>query len=101
MQHGLHAKPSEAKRFYAVIAGFTAVAMCMNFVGINPIKALVFAAIVQGFSTPPLMLLIMLITSNRAIMGDAVNGRAISTLGWLTTAAVFAATGGLIWTWFV
>jgi NRAMP (natural resistance-associated macrophage protein)-like metal ion transporter len=100
-KHGLHARPSEARAFYWLIAGFTAVAMCMNFFGFNPMKALVFAGIVQGFSTPPLMFLIMRMTSNRAIMGSAVNGRGISILGWATTAAIFAATGGLVCTWFM
>jgi Mn2+/Fe2+ NRAMP family transporter len=73
--------------------------MSMNFLGFNPMKALVFTGVVQGFSTPPLMLLIMLITNNRAIMGEWVNGRLANCLGWLTTAAVFAATIGLIIIW--
>jgi NRAMP (natural resistance-associated macrophage protein)-like metal ion transporter len=100
-KHGLHAHPSEAKGFYLLIAGFTAIAMCMNFFGFNPMKALVIAGIVQGFSTPPLMLLIMRMTSNPAIMGKAVNGRAINILGWTTTAAIFAATAGLVCSWFL
>ncbi|MDQ1470326.1 MAG: hypothetical protein QOJ99_1806 [Bryobacterales bacterium] len=64
-------------------------------------KAVVVAGIAQGFSTPPLMLLIMLMTNNRAIMGDRVNGRAIDILGWVTTAAIFAVSVGLIITWMV
>jgi Mn2+/Fe2+ NRAMP family transporter len=59
-------------------------------------KALVFAGIVQGFSTPFLMLLVMLITNNRRIMGRWVNTRAMSILGWLTTTAMFAAAIGLV-----
>ena len=98
-KHSLHARPSEAKRFYMLIAGFTAIAMSVNFLGFNPMKALVFAGIVQGFSTPPLMLLIMRMTGNRAIMGDAVSGRGITVLGWTTTAAIFGATAGLVCTW--
>jgi Mn2+/Fe2+ NRAMP family transporter len=100
-KHGLHAKPREAKRFYVTITGFTFVAMGMNFFGFNPMKALVFAGVVQGFSTPPLLLLIMLMTNNRAIMGSRVNSRWINVLGWTTTSAVFAATLGLVYTWFV
>jgi NRAMP (natural resistance-associated macrophage protein)-like metal ion transporter len=96
----LNAKPSEAKKFYASIVFFTVVAMGMNFAGINPMKALVWAGIVQGFSTPPLLLLIMFMTNNRAIMGEQINSRTINILGWITTAAVFAATIGLIVTWF-
>jgi Mn2+/Fe2+ NRAMP family transporter len=98
-KHGLHAKPAKAKKFYAAIVGFTAVAVMMNFFGINPMKALVWSGIVQGFSTPPLMLLIMLMTNNRAIMGDRVNKRGLNILGWLTTAAIWAASLALLWTW--
>jgi NRAMP (natural resistance-associated macrophage protein)-like metal ion transporter len=100
-RHGLHARPREARRFYAAIGAFTAIAMAMNFIGFNPMKALVWAGIVQGFSTPPLMLLIMLMTSSRAIMGEHVNGRFLNVLGWITVAAIFAATAGLIVTWFL
>lgn len=100
-KHGLHAKPAEAKKFYVTIAVFTVVAMGMNFFGFNPMKALVFAGVVQGFSTPPLLLLIMLMTNNRVIMGDRANSGWVNVLGWTTTAAVFAATLGLVYTWFV
>ena len=72
-KHSLHAKPSEAKKFYAAIGVFTVLAMSMNFLGFNPMKALVFSGVVQGFSTPPLLLLIMLMTNNRKIMGNRVN----------------------------
>ena len=98
-RHGLYAKPAEAKKFYAAIVGFTLVAMGMNFLGFNPMKALVVSGIVQGFSTPPLLLLILLMTNNRAIMGKRVNGRAINVLGWITTATIFAATVGLVVSW--
>ena len=100
-KHSLHAKPSEAKKFYAAIGVFTILAMSMNFLGFNPMKALVFSGVVQGFSTPPLLLLIMLMTNNRKIMGDRVNTFWLNVLGWLTTAAIFAATIGLVVTWFI
>ena len=90
-----------AKKFYAVIGGFTVLAMGMNFLGFNPMKALVFSGIVQGFSTPPLLLLIMLMTNNPKIMGVRVNTFWLNVLGWITTAAIFAASIGLIVTWFL
>jgi Mn2+/Fe2+ NRAMP family transporter len=99
-KHGLGAKPAEAKRFYALITGFTLLGIGMNFFGFNPMKMLVWSGIVQGFSTPPLMLLILLMTNRRDIMGKHVNGRGANILGGLTTAAIFAATIGLIITWF-
>jgi Mn2+/Fe2+ NRAMP family transporter len=100
-KHSLHAKPSEAKKFYAAIGVFTLLAMSMNFLGFNPMKALVFSGIVQGFSTPPLLLLIILMTNNRKIMGKRVNTFWLNVLGWTTTVAIFAASIGLIVTWFV
>jgi Mn2+/Fe2+ NRAMP family transporter len=99
--YGLYKKPAEAKAFYAAIAAISFIAMGLNFIGINPMKALVWAGIVQGFSTPPLMLLILLMTNRREIMGEHVNGRAMNVLGWMTTVAIFSATVGLIVTWIV
>ena len=96
---GLSLRLSKGWGFYGVIAGATLIGLGLNFIGIDPIKALVFAGIVQGFSTPFLMLMIMLITNNRAIMGKWVNGRAINILGWITTAAIFAAAIGLVVVW--
>lgn len=100
-KHSLHAKPSEAKQFYLAIVGFTLLGMGMNFLGFNPMKALVFSGVVQGFSTPPLLLLIMLMTNSRKIMGKQTNGPWMNVLGWFTTAAIFAATAGLVVTWFM
>lgn len=100
-KHSLHAKPSQAKKFYAAIGVFTVLAMGMNFLGFNPMKALVFSGVVQGFSTPPLLLLIMLMTNNRKIMGKRTNSLGMNILGWITTAAIFAATLGLVTTWFM
>jgi NRAMP (natural resistance-associated macrophage protein)-like metal ion transporter len=97
----LHAKPKEAKLFYVLIAGFTVIAVAMNFLGFNPMKALVYSGIVQGFSTPPLMLLILLMTSNRRIMGDRVNTAPINILGWVTVGTIFAASAGLVISWFL
>lgn len=93
---GLSLKPGEAKLFYFAIAVCTVTAMALNFVGINPMHALVFAGIVQGFSTPPLMVLIMVMTNRRSIMGDRTNRLAINILGWGTTAVISVASLGLI-----
>jgi Mn2+/Fe2+ NRAMP family transporter len=63
-------------------------------------RALVIAGIVQGFSTPPLMLLIMIMTNRRSIMGERVNGLGANVLGWTTTAVVSSASFFLIFSWF-
>jgi NRAMP (natural resistance-associated macrophage protein)-like metal ion transporter len=95
-RHGLHAKPGQAKPFYAMLFIFTAAAIALNFFGINPMRALVYAGIVQGVSTPFLMLLILFATNNRKIMGRWVNSRPLNILGWLTLIAMSAATLGLL-----
>jgi Mn2+/Fe2+ NRAMP family transporter len=98
-RHGLHSRPAEAKGFNGTIAVCTAIAMCLNFLGINPMKALVWSSVVQGLSTPLLMLLIMLITTNSKIMGRWVNTRPLNVLGRLTTVAIFTASLGFLETW--
>lgn len=100
-RYSLGARLRDARRFYAAIVLFTLIGVAMNFAGLNPMRALVWAGVIQGFSTPPLLLLIMLMTNDRRIMGEQVNGTAINILGYVTTAAIFAATAGLIASWFM
>jgi Mn2+/Fe2+ NRAMP family transporter len=97
----LHASPAEAKKFYALIGGFTLIAAALNFLGLNPMRALVYSGIVQGFSTPPLLLFILLMTNNRRIMGDKVNSTPLNILSWITVAAIFSASAGLVVSWFM
>ena len=98
-RYGLDEKPRQAKPFYAVIVGATLVGMLINFVGINPITALYWTAVLNGLLAPPLLLLIMLITNNRAVMGERTNGLGLNILGWLTTAAMTVAAIALIASW--
>ncbi len=97
----LNAKASEDKIFYVIIAGVTAAAVLLNFLGINPMHFLVYAGIVQGFSAPPLFLLIVLMTNNRTIMGDNTNSFCLNVLAVVTLVAIFAASLGLVVTWVV
>jgi NRAMP (natural resistance-associated macrophage protein)-like metal ion transporter len=96
----LHHKISEAKLFYGVILIVTLLAAGANFLGFNPMRALVVSGIVQGFSVPPLLLMMMLMTNDRRMMGERRNGVIINVLGWVTTAATFAATTCLVVSWF-
>jgi Mn2+/Fe2+ NRAMP family transporter len=100
-KHGLHQKPGGARKFYGAIAVFTIAGVLMNFLGLNPIRALVWSGVVQGFSTPPLLLLVLLITSNRKIMGDKTNSAGLNILGGLTCLATFGASMGLMVSWFI
>jgi Mn2+/Fe2+ NRAMP family transporter len=93
---GLNTKPSRAPQFYAVIVAATLVGMAINFFGINPITALVLSAVLNGLVAGPLVVLIMLVSRDRRVMGERVNGRLLSLVGWATAAALGAASIGLI-----
>jgi NRAMP (natural resistance-associated macrophage protein)-like metal ion transporter len=96
----LNARPGEAPFFYLTIAIVTLIAVLLNFLGLNPMKALVWSGIVQGFSVPPLLFLMMLMTNDRRVVEDQVNSPLTNTLGWITTAVTFAATVCLLVSWF-
>ena len=93
---GLDRKPGRAPQFYAVIIAATLVGMAINFLGINPITALVLSAILNGLIAAPLLVLVMLISNNRRAMGDRTNGRLLNVLGWTTTLVMGAAAIALI-----
>lgn len=87
---GLDRKPREAKAFYGVIAAATLGGVALNGIGLDPMKALYWAAVVNGLLAPPLMVVTMLIARNREIMGNLVLGRSLEFGGWLTTAVMAA-----------
>ena len=91
----LHAAP----QFYISIAIATTVGMLLNWTKISSITALVWTAILNGLLAPPLLVLVMLVSSNPKIMKNRVNGRAVMVLGYTTTALMFMAALGLIFTW--
>jgi len=97
-KYGLDSHPGRAKQFYGVIAAATVVGLGINFIGINPIDALFWTAVINGFVAPPLMVLIMLVANNRKIMGQRVNGLGLNVLGWLATILMFAAAIALVFT---
>jgi Mn2+/Fe2+ NRAMP family transporter len=70
--------------------------MSLNFTRINPITALVWAAVLNGFLAPPLLVLVMIVSRNRNIMGKRVNGTVVSILGWFTAGLMFVAAIALV-----
>jgi Mn2+/Fe2+ NRAMP family transporter len=83
-KEGLYKKYSLAKGFYGVIIASLLVGLAMNFIGINPIKALYFAAIVNGVTAPVLLYFIFKLGRDKKIMGDFVNPRWVNVFGSLT-----------------
>ncbi len=82
---GLYRKLKEANAFYGIIIISTFLGVALNFAGIDPIKALIFAAVVNGLVAPVILILIVLISSNKKVMGDRVNHPIATILGLLIT----------------
>lgn len=95
----LDARPRQARGFYAIMAVCTAAALGIDYLGIDPMKALVWTAVINGFLAPPLLVLVLLVANNRAVMGRHVNGWATNVLGWAAAVLMAAAAGALVWSW--
>jgi hypothetical protein len=70
--------------------------MAIDFLGINPITALVVTAVINGLLAAPLLVLVMLVSNNREVMGERTNGRRLNVLGWGTTAVMAIAAIALV-----
>lgn len=82
---GLYRKLKEANAFYGIIIISTFLGVALNFVGIDPIKALIFAAVVNGIVAPVILVLIVFLSSNKKVMGDRVNHPIATALGFIIT----------------
>lgn len=96
---GLNKRFAEARKFYALIVASTLVGLGMNYLGINPIQALFWTAVLNGFTAPPLLLLVMLVSRNERLMGQHTPGLLLTFLGWLTTAVMLIAAIVLVVVW--
>jgi NRAMP (natural resistance-associated macrophage protein)-like metal ion transporter len=91
-KYGLDQNPARARQFYAVIAASTLVGVGINYLGINPIDALFYTAVLNGLVAPPLLVLILMVANNREIMGRRrVNNRLTNALVGFTTVAMAVA----------
>jgi NRAMP (natural resistance-associated macrophage protein)-like metal ion transporter len=88
---GLDLKPSRARGFYLVLTGAIATGTVLAAFDTNPMRILFVSAVLNGLLAPPLMVLVMLVGSNRKIMGRHVNGFWLTLLGWTATAVMTAA----------
>ena len=88
---GLDRLPLEARAFYGAIVVSTLVGVVINFLDIDPIKALLWAAVLNGVVAAPLMAVIMFMACERKIMGDFTLPPALKLTGWLCTGAMTVA----------
>jgi Mn2+/Fe2+ NRAMP family transporter len=94
-KEGLSKRARSAPGFYAVIAASTLIGMSLDSLGIDPIRALYYAAALNGLAAPPLMALIILLANKKDVMGRFVNSRLSNALGW-TIVAVMALAGAAL-----
>ncbi len=98
---GLDKKFSEAKGFYTTIGVCMFIGLALQFVGVSPVKALIYTAILYGLTAPPLIAMILHICNNRSIMADFVNSRWSNILGFVTLALMTTAALVLLYFQFV
>jgi NRAMP (natural resistance-associated macrophage protein)-like metal ion transporter len=92
----LSKKPRRAPGFYIVIAAAMVVGLALNFAGLNAVKMLFWSAVVNGVLAPPLVVLVVLLSSDKKVMGKRVNSRGAQALGWICAAAMSAAALALL-----
>ena len=81
---GLNKKLRQAYAFYGIIIISMLVGLGLNFIGIDPVKALIYSAVANGIVAPIVLVLIVLISSDKKVMGKWVNGQTTRVVGWLT-----------------
>lgn len=96
-EQGLDKKFNEAKGFYTIIVISLILGLSLNYIGISPIKALIYTAILYGLTAPVLIAIILHISNNKKIMGEFVNSRVTNILGFTALIIMTAAAGTLIY----
>lgn len=99
-REGLANKFTKARNFYLVIIAGTVVGLLINFIGINPMKALVYSAVLNGVIALPMLIIIMLLGNNKKVMGREVSGRWSNFFIGLTFIAMLLAVIGVVYQFF-
>ncbi len=89
----------EAREFYAIIALATLGGVALDFSWINPIRALFWAAVINGVIAVPIMVVMMLLADDQKVMGEFTVTRHLKALGWLATGTMAAAVFAMLATW--
>ena len=96
---GLDHTLTEAKGFYGVLISATVVGMLIDFTSLDPIKALVWSAVVNGVVAVPIMVVMMRLGASRTLLGAMTLTRRHQILGWLATLVMFVAVAAMLWSW--
>lgn len=82
-REGLYRKLKQAHAFYGVMIISMVIGLAVNFIGLDPMKVLIYSAVANGIAAPIVLLLIVLISSNKKVMGQWVNKKSTTVLGWI------------------
>ena len=93
----LHSPLKQAHAFYGVIIISMLVGLGLNFIGLDPIKALIYSAAANGIVAPFVLFFIVKLSSNKRVMGHWVNHRSTTLIGWITTFLMAAAGLAALW----
>jgi len=96
-EQGLDKKFHEAKAFYIVIAISLVLGLSLNYIGISPIKALIYTAILYGITAPVLIAIILHVSNNKSVMGRFTNSRTSNILGFLALIIMSLAAAVLLY----
>lgn len=99
-KEGLYRKLHQANAFYGILIFSVLVGLAINFLGIDPIKALIYSAVMNGIVAPPILALIVILGSNHKIMGKWKSPRWITWAGWAVVAIMSLAGIGAIYSLF-
>lgn len=100
VKEGLYRKLRQARPFYGIMIISMLIGLSLNFIGLDPIKALIYAAVANGIVAPVVLALIVLLSSNRKIMGEWVNKPSTTWLGWGVTGLMMVAGTAAIFSLF-
>jgi NRAMP (natural resistance-associated macrophage protein)-like metal ion transporter len=92
-------RPKRARNFYAVIATGLALGLALDFAGFNAVSMLFWSAVLNGVLAPPLIVIVLLLTNDKKVMGARKNPQLLSVLGWITVVVMTSATVAMFAAW--
>ena len=98
-KQGLSKKFNQARGFYFIIAASTVIGLWINFSNVDPIKALIYAAVINGIISVPLVVVIMKIGNDKKILEGRTNGKISNIVGWITVLVIGFSVAIMFLTW--
>jgi Mn2+/Fe2+ NRAMP family transporter len=99
-KEGLHHKFFQAKAFYGVIIFSMLIGLSINFIGLDPIKALIYAAVFNGLVAPVILVLIVILAAKKSVMGIWANHRFTTFMGWVAAIVMIIVAAATIYSLF-